>query len=131
MPSFHRYTDLSLIVAFLGAFGLLVNQRHLLLSVLCIERRFYGLNLFLVALAVLLDDRLGELFALFVLTLAAAESALALALLRAYFRVYGNILLREELKNVPSHTPSNSAPLSPYYHDNEPRERRDPCICTG
>lgn len=100
MASLHRYTDLSLIVAFLGAFGLLVNQRHLLLSVLCIERRFYGLNLFLVALAVLLDDRLGELFALFVLTLAAAESALALALLRAYFRVYGNILLREELFNI-------------------------------
>ena len=65
MASFHIYTDLSLIVAFLGAFGLLVNQRHLLLSVLCIERRFYGLNLFLVALAVMLDDRLGELFALF------------------------------------------------------------------
>ena len=77
-----------------------MNQCHLLLSVLCIERRFYGLNLFLVALAVLLDDMLGELFALFILTLAAAESALALALLRTYFRVYGNILLREELSYI-------------------------------
>jgi NADH-quinone oxidoreductase subunit K len=97
MPSsLHTYRDLGLLVTSLGAFGLLVNKRHLLLSVICIERRFYGLNFFLVALSVYLDDRLGEVFALFVLTLAAAESALALALLRAYFKVYGNILLRDE-----------------------------------
>lgn len=64
------------------------------------ERRFYGFNFFIVAVSVYLDDRLGELFALFMLTLAAAESALALALLTAYFRVYGNILLREELFNL-------------------------------
>ena len=115
MTSFHRYTDLSLIVAFLGAFGILVNQRHLLLSVLCIERMFYGLNLFLVALAVLLDDRLGELFALFILTLAAAESALALALLRTYFRVYGNILLREELTYLPNDTSFSHCDPSPIY----------------
>lgn len=96
LPSLHTYRDLGLLIAALGALGLLVNQRHLLLSVLCIERRFYGVNFLLVALAVSLDDRLGALFALFVLTLAAAESALALALLSAYFKVYGSILLREE-----------------------------------
>ncbi len=58
--------------------------------------RFYGLNFFLVAISVYLDDMLGEVFSLFVLTLAAAESALALALITAYFRVYGNILLQEK-----------------------------------
>jgi len=93
---FHTFRDLGLLVAFLGAFGILVNKRHILLSVICIERRFYGVNFFLVALSIYMDDRLGELFAFFVLTLAAAESALALALITAYFRVYGNILLREE-----------------------------------
>ena len=93
---FHTFMDLGLLVAFLGAFGILVNKRHILLSVICIERRLYGVNFFLVALSVYLDDRLGELFALFVLTLAAAESALALAFITVYFRVYGNILLREE-----------------------------------
>lgn len=93
---FHTFRDLGLLVAFLGAFGILVNKRHILLSVICIERRFYGVNFFLVTLSIYLDDRLGELFALFVLTLAAAESALALALITTYFRVYGNILLREE-----------------------------------
>jgi NADH-quinone oxidoreductase subunit K len=94
--SFHLFIDLGLLVAFIGAFGIFVNKRHILLSVLCIEIRFYGLNFFLVAVSVYLDDMLGEVFSLFVLTLAAAESALALALITAYFRVYGNILLQEK-----------------------------------
>ena len=96
MTSFHTFIDLGLLVAFIGAFGIFVNKRHILLSVICIEIRFYGLNFFLVAVSVYLDDRLGEVFSLFVLTLAAAESALALALITAYFRVYGNILLQEK-----------------------------------
>jgi NADH-quinone oxidoreductase subunit K len=93
---FHTFMDLGLLVAFIGAFGIFVNKRHILLSVICIERRFYGLNFFLVAISVYLDDMLGEVFSLFVLTFAAAESALALALITAYFRVYGNILLQEK-----------------------------------
>jgi NADH:ubiquinone oxidoreductase subunit K len=97
LSSFHTVRDIALAVTLLGRLGLLLNQRHLLLSVLCIERRLYGVNLFLVALSILLDDRSGLLFALFVLTLAAAESALALALLRSYFQVHGSILLRAEL----------------------------------
>jgi len=97
---FHTFIDLGLFIACLGAFGILINKRHILLSIICIEIIFYGVNFFLVALSVYLDDRLGELFALFVLTLAAAESALALALITAYFRVFGNILINEELSYV-------------------------------
>jgi NADH-quinone oxidoreductase subunit K len=93
---FHTFIDLGLIVAILGAFGIFINKRHILLSVICIEIIFYGLNFFLVALAIFIDDIRGELFALFVLTLAAAESALALALITVYFRIYGNIILYEE-----------------------------------
>jgi len=96
MTSFHSFIDLGLLVAFIGGFGIFVNKRHILLSVICIEIRFYGLNFFLVAVSVYLDDMLGEVFSLFILTLAAAESALALALITAYFRVYGNILLQEK-----------------------------------
>jgi NADH:ubiquinone oxidoreductase subunit K len=96
IPSLHFYTDLGLLVGFLGALGLLVNKRHLLLAILCIEIRFFGFNFLLVARSPSLDDILGALFGLFVLTLAAAESALALGLLRAYFKVHGNILLRED-----------------------------------
>jgi len=92
---FHSFIDLGLFIAFLGAFGIFSNKRHILLSVICIEIRFYGVNFFLIALSVYLDDIIGEFFALFVLTLAAADSALALALITVYFRVYGNVIFSE------------------------------------
>jgi NADH-quinone oxidoreductase subunit K len=95
MVSFLSFSDIGLIIAFLGACGILVNKRNILISVISIELMFYGLNFYLIALSVYLDDILGEIFSLFVLTLAAAESALALALITAYFRVYQNILIRE------------------------------------
>ena len=88
------YIDIGLILAFIGAAGILTNHQHILLSLLSVELIFYGLNFFLVILAVQVDDAHMEIFALFVLALSAAESALALALLLSYFRVYGNILIR-------------------------------------
>lgn len=87
------FTQIGIILAFLGAAGILVNQWNLLISIIAIELMFYGLNLYLIMLSVILDDILGELFAFFILTLAAAESALALALLTAYFRNYQDILV--------------------------------------
>jgi NADH-quinone oxidoreductase subunit K len=87
------FSDMGLILAFLGASGIMVNQRNLLISIIAIELMFYGFNLYLISLSVYLDDLMGEMLALFVLTLAAAESALALALLSAYFRAYKDILI--------------------------------------
>jgi len=93
---FNTFIDIGLIICFLGAFGIFINKRNILLSVICIEIIFYGLNFFLVAISMYLDDFFGEIFALFVLTLAAAESALALGLITLYFQTYGNVLLAEE-----------------------------------
>ena len=93
---FNIFIDIGLIICFLGAFGIFINKRNILLSVICIEIIFYGLNFFLVAISIYLDDFFGEIFALFVLTLAAAESALALGLITLYFQTYGNVLLAEE-----------------------------------
>lgn len=95
MISYLSFSDIGLIIAFLGVCGILVNKRNILISVISIELMFYGLNFYLIAISVYLDDILGEIFSLFILTLAAAESALALALITAYFRVYQNILIRD------------------------------------
>ena len=84
-----------LIIIFLGACGVLVNKKNILISVISIELMFYGLNFYLISLSLFLDDILGEVLSLMVLTLAAAESALALALIMAYFRIYENILISE------------------------------------
>lgn len=85
--------EIGIIIAFLGVCGLIVNKRNILISVISIELMFYGLNFNLISTSLYLDDILGQVFSLFILTLAAAESALALALIVAYFRIFWNILL--------------------------------------
>ena len=87
--------NIGLILVFLGACGVLVNKRNILISVIAIELMFYGLNFYLISLSIFLDDILGEILSLMVLILAAAESALALALIMSYFRIYSNILINE------------------------------------
>jgi NADH:ubiquinone oxidoreductase subunit K len=88
-----NFIYIGIFLSFVGGLGLLLNKKNLLMSVIAIELMFYGLNFNWVSSSLLLDEIFGEIFALFILTLAAAESALALGLITAYFRVYGNILL--------------------------------------
>ena len=59
---FNTFIDIGLIICFLGAFGIFTNKRNILLSVICIERIFYGLNFFLVSISIYLDDFFGEIF---------------------------------------------------------------------
>jgi NADH-quinone oxidoreductase subunit K len=87
-------TQIGLFVALTGMAGVLANRKNILLSIISIEMMLFGVNLFLVSLSLLIDDITGEILTLFVLILAAAESALALALITVYFRLYGNILIR-------------------------------------
>ncbi len=93
MFSVSSFMEIGIIIVFLGACGILVNKRNILISVISIELMFYGLNFNLISTSLYLDDISGQIFSLFVLTLAAAESALALALIVAYFRVFWNILI--------------------------------------
>ena len=86
------FLDIGIILAFIGAIGVLINQRNLLLSIIAIELMFFGFNFYLTILSVYLNDISGEIFAIFILTLAAAESALSLAFLTVYFRLYKDIL---------------------------------------
>ena len=69
------FLDIGIILAFIGAIGVLINQRNLLLSIIAIELMFFGFNFYLTILSVYLNDISGEIFAIFILTLAAAESA--------------------------------------------------------
>lgn len=85
------FLDAGLIIAFLGISGIVINQRNFLISVISIELMLYGLNLYLVGLAICINDLMGAMLALFILTLAAAESALALAILICYYSIYQDI----------------------------------------
>jgi len=87
--SFFLFFTMSLF--FVGFFGIAFNRRSVLLVLLCIEIMLLSVNLNFIFYATFLDDFFGQLFALYILTVAAAESAIGLALLVVYYRVQGSL----------------------------------------
>ena len=75
----------------LGIWGLVLNRKNLIIMLMSIELMLLAINLSLIAYGVHIDDVVGQMLALFVITVAAAESAIGLAILVAYFRVRGTI----------------------------------------
>jgi len=76
---------------FAGLFGVIFNRRNILIILMSIELMLLGLNLNFILFSVYLDDLYGEIFSFFILTIAAAESAIGLAVIIVYFRIRGNI----------------------------------------
>jgi len=93
MISLQQFLEVVIIIAMIGMLGILSNRKNLLMSVILIEMMFYGLNFVFVIGSLYLDDITGETAAIFILTLAGAESALALALITAYFKTHYTINL--------------------------------------
>jgi NADH-quinone oxidoreductase subunit K len=77
----------------IGLVGFLVNRKNILLLLLALEIMLLAVNINFVVFSVFLDDLLGQVFTLIVLTVAAAESVLGLAILIVYYRVRGGIAL--------------------------------------
>jgi NADH-quinone oxidoreductase subunit K len=93
--SFQEYIEISITVGMIGLLGILSNKKNLLISLISIEMMFYGLNLALLIISLYLDDIKGEIASIFVLTLAGADSALALALITVFFKSRGTIEIYE------------------------------------
>jgi NADH:ubiquinone oxidoreductase subunit K len=75
----------------LGIWGIFMNRKNILVMLMSIELMLLAVNMNFLVFSVYLDDVLGQVFALFVLTVAAAESAIGLALLVIYYRIRGTI----------------------------------------
>jgi NADH-quinone oxidoreductase subunit K len=75
-----------------GATGLVLNRTNILMVLMAIELMILSANLNFITFSVYHDDILGQVFALFILTVAAAESAIGLAILVIYFRLRGNLM---------------------------------------
>ena len=86
------FIDVGLILCFLGICGILLNMRNILISIISIEIMFYGINFYLITISLYQDDISGQILSLFILTIAAAESAIALALIMSYFKIFRDIL---------------------------------------
>lgn len=85
------YLFVNTILFFIGMLGLVLNRKNILIILMSVELMLLAINMNFVVFSVHLDDLLGQMFALFILTIAAAESAIGLAILVAYYRVRGTI----------------------------------------
>ncbi len=82
---------------FTGILGIVLNQRSILLILMCIELMLLSVNMNFIVFSIYLDDVYGQLFSLFILTVAAAESAIGLAILILYYRLRGKISINQKV----------------------------------
>ena len=90
-----HYLVLSAILLVLGVFGIFLNRKNVIVILMSVELILLAANLNLVAVSAVLGDLTGQVFALFVLTVAAAESAIGLAIIVVYFRNRGTIQVED------------------------------------
>ena len=86
MIGLHHYLAVGAILFVLGVLGIFVNRKNIIIILMAIELILLGVNINLVAFSAFLGDLVGQVFAMFVLTVAAAEAAIGLAILVIYFR---------------------------------------------
>ena len=79
----------------LGVFGIFLNRKNVIVILMSVELMLLAVNINLVAFSTHLGDLVGQIFALFVLTVAAAEAAIGLAILVVYFRNRGSIAVTD------------------------------------
>ena len=79
----------------IGVFGIFVNRKNVIIILMSIELMLLAVNINLVAFSSFLGDLVGQVFAMFVLTVAAAEAAVGLAILVVYFRNRGSIAVED------------------------------------
>src|SRR5574338_428511 len=91
MIGIEHYIVVSSILFVLGVLGIFLNRKNVIVILMAIELILLAVNINLVAFSAFLGDLVGQVFALFVLTVAAAEAAIGLAILVVYFRNRGSI----------------------------------------
>ena len=90
-----HYLIVAAILFTIGVFGIFVNRKNVIIILMCIELILLAVNINFVAFSAFSGDIAGQVFALFVLTVAAAEAAVGLAILVVYFRNRGDIAVED------------------------------------
>lgn len=88
------YIMLALVLFVLGIFGIIVNRKNIIILLMSIELMLLSINFLLITTASIFDNLQGQVFALYILVVAAAESAIGLSILVAYYRVRGSIAVK-------------------------------------
>ena len=90
-----HYLTVGAILFTLGIFGIFLNRKNVIVILMSIELMLLAVNINLVAFSVFGNNLIGQVFAMFVLTVAAAEAAIGLAILVVYFRNRGTIRVED------------------------------------
>ena len=93
--SLEHYLILAAIIFTIGIVGIFLNRKNLIVILMCIELLLLAVNINLVSFSIFLNDINGQVFTLFILTVAAAEAAIGLAIIVAYYRNVGTIRVEE------------------------------------
>jgi len=86
-----HYIVVSAVLFVLGVLGIFLNRKNVIVILMAIELMLLAVNINLVAFSAFMNDLVGQIFAMLVLTVAAAEAAIGLAILVIYFRARGTI----------------------------------------
>jgi len=90
-----HYLAVAAILFTLGVFGIFINRKNVIVILMSVELILLSVNLNLVTFSAFLGDLVGQIFALMVLTVAAAEAAIGLAILVVFFRNRGSIAVED------------------------------------
>jgi NADH-quinone oxidoreductase subunit K len=94
-PTLTHYLTVAAILFTIGIFGIFLNRKNVIIILMSVELMLLAVNLNLVAFSHYLGDMVGQVFAMLVLTVAAAEAAIGLAILVVYFRNRGSIAVED------------------------------------
>lgn len=89
------YVLLVIVLYIIGVLGILITRKNILLVLMSIELMLLAINLNFIVNSIFLDDIVGQVFSLFVLTVAAAESAIGLAILVIFYRLRGEVIINK------------------------------------
>ena len=93
--SLGHYLTLGAIIFTIGVIGIFLNRKNVIVILMSIELILLAVNINLVSFSIFLGDLSGQIFTLFILTVAAAEAAIGLAIIVVYFRNSGTIRVEE------------------------------------
>ena len=90
-----HYLTVAALLFTLGIFGIFLNRKNIIIILMSVELMLLAVNINLVAFSTQLGDLVGQIFAMIILTVAAAEAAIGLAILVVYFRNRGSIAVED------------------------------------
>ena len=91
MLSLINYLIVNVVIFTIGVLGIVLNRKNIIIIYMSIELMLFAVSLNFIVFSVYLDDIVGQIFTLYILTIAACESAIGLAILVSYYKVKGVI----------------------------------------